>query len=207
MRGTHASMTARRKKVAKLHPTTPLTEIAELLGVKKSTIHKDCIALGLKKTPEQRSQAVKKSKAKARVWTPELAEVFELMYPGVSNRALAEFFGMSAKAIESYAAACMLHKSKRSELPPELMPLKPKRVRVPKPKPKPAPKPVALAAPIVAKPDARLMSATQPEKHIAARESTRIRYTPETMPAKALAFFAPMSGIPDLSYRGQVARN
>lgn len=198
-------MTARRKKVAKLHPTTPLTEIAELLGVKKSTIHKDCIALGLKKTPEQRSQAAKKSKAKARVWTPDLAEVFELMYPGVSNRVLAEFFGMSAKAIESYATACMLHKSKRSELPPELMPPKPKRVRVPKPKP--APKPVALAAPIVAKPDARLMSATQLEKHIAARESTRIRYTPETMPAKALAFFAPMSGIPDLSYRGQVARN
>ena len=72
MRGTHASMTARRKKVAKLHPTTPLTEIAELLGVKKSTIHKDCIALGLKKTPEQRSQAAKKSKAKARVWLPTL---------------------------------------------------------------------------------------------------------------------------------------
>lgn len=207
MRGTHTSMTARRKKVAKLHPTTPLTEIAELLGVKKSTIHKDCIALGLKKTPEQRSQAAKKSKAKARVWTPELAEVFELMYPGVSNRVLAEFFGMSAKAIESYATACMLHKSKRSELPPELMPPKPPRVRVSKPKPKPAPKPVALAAPIVARPDARLMSATQLEKHIAARESTRIRYTPETMPAKALAFFAPMSGIPDLSYRGQVARN
>lgn len=115
---------------------------------------------------------------------------------------------MSAKAIESYATACMLHKSKRSELPPELMPPKPKRVRVSKPKPKPVPKSATnLAAPIVARPDARLMSATQPEKHIAARESTRIRYTPETMPAKALAFFAPMSGIPDLSYRGQVARN
>lgn len=196
MRGTHASMTARRKKVAKLHPTTPLTEIAELLGVKKSTIHKDCIALGLKKTPEQRSQAMKKSKAKARVWTPELAEVFELMYPGVSNRALAEFFGMSAKAIESYATACMLHKSKRSELPPELTPPKPKRVRVPKPKPKPAPKPKPEPAPPAYRGPPPMTAA-----QLAQREKLRITYAPDKLPWRAQMMLRPASGLPDLSHR------
>ena len=188
--GRTPSIRARRQRVVQLYATTPCSQIAKELGVPRSTIEGDCCALGLLKTQAQRALA-----HGAVPWDDAHLEILQLMRPVMKVREIAALLGRPEKSVASKVSALGLKKEKW---------VKPKAPKARKPPP------VRVLKEAVAKPVAAPTYRGPPPMTAAQRaahEKTRITYTPEALPWKAHRMFAPMAGIPDLSYRGQAARN
>lgn len=125
------------------------------------------------------------------------------MRPVMQIRELAALLGLPEDTVWNKLFSLGLRKEKPVK---QTAPKPPKKAKAPKAsKPPPvralkesAAKPKLLTQPKGPPP----MTAAQREAH----EKLRITYAPGAMPWKARVMFAPMAGIPDLSYRGQAAR-
>lgn len=184
--GSTPTIRARRQRVAQLYPTTTYDKIAKELGVPRSTIEGDCRALGLRKSAVQRAQC-----RKGLPWDGAHIEILTLMRPVMTVRDIAELLCRPEKSVEYKADFLGLKKEK---------PIKPAKAQKAPKAPKP---PVAKPLPSPSKKGPPPMTAAQRATH----EKLRITYALDALPWKANRMFAPMAGIPDLSYRGQVARN
>ncbi len=173
----------RRQQVAQLFPTTTCAQMAKELGVPRSVIENDCKMLGLRRDTVQRVQF-----HGGVPWDDAHVEILRLMRPVMPVRKIAELLGRAEESVVKKAYALGLKKEKQ---------VKPK---APKPPSARALKEsVAKPLPSPAKKGPPPMTAAQRATH----EKLRITYKPEALPWKAQRMFAPMEGIPDLSYRGQ----
>lgn len=186
----------RRQQVIKMHPTESLGQMADALGVPRSTIESDCKTLGLKKTTAQRAQAIAKARGPTTFWNSEMIEILLLMYPVMPAADVAVLLGINSDAVSNKAYKLRLKKRRKTPKATQTAPPKPKASAA-----NAAPATTRAAAPPPAYRGPPPMTAAQ----IAQREKQRITYPPDQLPWKARAMWGPSTGLPDLSHRSQAA--
>ncbi|WP_290906292.1 hypothetical protein [Aquabacterium sp.] len=90
--------------VALMLPDAPAAAVGELIGATEAAVRMRAIALGVKKAPGFAARWSRQQTLARSPFTPEIAEVIELLYPDTLTQELADFIGMPMDRVHAYAA-------------------------------------------------------------------------------------------------------
>lgn len=92
------------------YPSQPAAAVAAALGCTASAVYLRAKALGLAKEPGFAARVARATTLARSVWTPELREIAELMFPVMLNADLAELLGLKVSQVAAWGTKRGLHK-------------------------------------------------------------------------------------------------
>ena len=87
-----------------MFPDTAAPEIGALIGATAAAVRMRGVQLGLRKQPGFAAECSRRLTLARSPFTPEVAEVIELLYPDTLTQDLADFIGMPLERVHAYAA-------------------------------------------------------------------------------------------------------
>lgn len=86
-----------------LFPDTAATELGAVMGVTPAAVRRRAEQIGVRKAPEFAAEHSRRTTLARSVFTPEIAEILELLYPDVLTEDLAQLVGIRRDRIHAYA--------------------------------------------------------------------------------------------------------
>jgi hypothetical protein len=99
--------------LAELFPDTAATALAEVLGATAAAIRQRAMVLGIKKDPDFASKCATAGGLARSNFTPEIADVIELLYPDTLTQDIADLIGMPPDRVHAYASSKGWKKTKQ----------------------------------------------------------------------------------------------